>query len=684
MKIILSGNGFIDPVNTFAETSKAKFLKNIMVLSRDRYYIARMDKKISVMDYSGPAPQNGEGLRETEQRMLRRIKAKLADSLKRSGDVLYIASCEPSEAYALPVIQEVCEENDLRFHAFLVAPFLFQGKKPADIMSEMLDSISDSYSSVSLYYADELLRLENQSKREEGSQENFNPYTMQNAFDVLEKAVVDIATDMYRQIPKLDRGMQYTYDFNWEQFSLAVDPLSLLREMWHGLVNDRSLYPKQSEGEKAASAVEGSEDSKAQSADAAPIQSSQTTLASVDSGKLARLVGILDPDNRKKKQTSVYTKVKKNTIPMTVFKEQVGDSKINELVERIRTHVGSNGRYDDPAFRKKAEDRLRREINKFQVRQEAAERKFNGQQPTEFLSEDEALASVYRDDLAASAAASSEGDSSKENYDMRMATPFQRAARNATMYKDKPKSWAEISREKKSGKADGQADSSPISSAGEKKTKAPEKVRTENHETGRAIPASASGETVEKEEKEVLAPSPELWREFASLKKKEKEMGERQENTGRPETASLTGENPPASRPEKKATADTADKEAGSANIDPNTSNGISPSRSGGVMDFTFRPARSDSPVSTPSVYGTTSDKLVESAGIYTERSVSAGDPSQKAYDRSAERARKKAEKQAAKINRRLAKAEEKAALAAAKAAQAKLEVEIIAREKDQ
>ena len=241
MKIVMMGGGFIDPVQVFIESSKPKFLKNLIVLSRDRYYINKLRKKIQVLDYSDENEKLTSQGTGHERMLLMAVKQQLADALKKCGDLLFVATCEPAEMAALPLLQEICQENQLGFHVFLVAPFLFQGKKQAEQMKKMISGIGDNYVSVSLYYADELLKIADEQNHETESP------TMRNAYDALEKSVVDIARTMSRQIPKLDRWARYTYDFSWQQFSMAVDPLKLILDMWYGIVMIPAFSRSQSE-----------------------------------------------------------------------------------------------------------------------------------------------------------------------------------------------------------------------------------------------------------------------------------------------------------------------------------------------------------------------------------------------------------------------------------------------------
>jgi hypothetical protein len=148
--------------------------------------------------------------------------------------------------------------------------------------------------------------------------------------------------------------------------------------------------------------------------------------------RLAKAVGILDPDRDKSETKSAYTDMHKNSIPVSVFKEQIGETKINGFVERIKTYVYTDGIQADPDVKKKAEEKLRREIAKFQVRQEEAQRKYEGYQPTVIVGTQEALTTLYmqEDPLKDSESVhTSPADDFGNN--MSLATPFQRAARAA-------------------------------------------------------------------------------------------------------------------------------------------------------------------------------------------------------------------------------------------------------------
>ncbi|MGN1349871.1 MAG: hypothetical protein ACI4VM_02615 [Anaerovoracaceae bacterium] len=520
MKIVLTGSGFINPVQVIMESWKPKHLKNILVLSRDRHYISKLSGRVRVIDYSAGAAEGSAGQGGgpvSEQQLLQQAAGRIGEELKKAGDVLYIATCEPAELAALPVLQSVCTQQGIRFHILLVAPFLFQGKKQAERMKKMLTSIRDNYTSVSLYYADELLKLEPEGAREQEttdvSRKARNMYTMQKAFDALEHSVADTAAKMYRQIPRLDHAMQYTYDFFWDEFSLAVDPLQLILNMWYSIVSDQELFPVSPEGSAEAGKSASAEDG------AAHGERRRSLLADVDAGKLAQLVGILNPDRDREKRKSAYTEMKKNSIPVNQYREQVGASRLDGVVERIRVMVISENSGQDPEVRRQAEERLRREIRKFQIRQEEAEARYHGEQPTEVISTHEALANVYLDSSGPSSDGTLASQDAAESplREMRMETPYQRAARTAAQHRKKPVSWAAIQAAGASAPQMKRNNQEPPASekteadsaaAPAPEEKLPVSVSAPAEEAQPLQEPEAFGETPEKEHSEASAPEP--------------------------------------------------------------------------------------------------------------------------------------------------------------------------------
>lgn len=429
MKIVISGSGLIDTAHAFMESSQnKKLLKKLVVLSRDKYYIEKIDEKIEVIDYSDISTNVKGTPVDIERDMLRKVRPKLEAALRKSGDVLFVATCEPAEMAALPILQDICRKNSFRFHALFIAPFLFQGKKQAELMKSMLNTMSEDYVSVSLYYADELLKLEENSPNVAAQQ--WDPYTMQNAFDSLEKSMVDIVMTMCAQIPKLAPEMQYTYNFTWQQFSLAVDPLKLLLDMWYSILNDEDLFPEP-----------------ITSADIKNVLDEEAKVGGT--GKLARLIGVLNPDRDKTETKSAYDDMHKNSIPLSVFKEQTGESRINEFVERIKTYVYTDGIPADPDIKKKAEEKLRREIAKFQVRQEKAEKENDGYQQTVILDTEEALSTLYMQEDPLKESEIHHDDDLKN---MGLSTPFQRAARAAAQGREEEERRRLISEARRAGK----------------------------------------------------------------------------------------------------------------------------------------------------------------------------------------------------------------------------------------
>jgi hypothetical protein len=450
MKIVLFQTGFIDPATAFAERAKEKLLKNLVVVTKDAAFIKKYSGRLHTINYQDVKPEPGLSGAIATRSIVEQLIPELEEELKKCGDVLYICGCEPIEMAGLSIVQDICKEKKYGFHGFFVAPFNFQGKKQAERMYSMLNYVQDNYRSVSLYYGDELLDLEKaESERREalGIDESEPPrameeiYSMRNAYDVLERNIVSTVDEMYKQIPKLSKIMQYTFDFRTGQFSLALDPLGLILSMWHGVSANGELFYNHKIGTMvtsgdAAGATDGSES--AEEADGSA--SSAEKLKSLDTSKLQKIVGILNPERKKEKTESAYRTIERNTIPISDYERQMSGSKLDALVGKIKDIIYNDNNDIDPAVREKMQERLQKEINKFQERQEQAIIEHDGNPPTDIRDTAQAVASIYMDNDDAVLLKEQKPVPEKPL----MQTPYQRAAR-AARNMEKAEPWARTS-----------------------------------------------------------------------------------------------------------------------------------------------------------------------------------------------------------------------------------------------
>lgn len=419
MKIILINTGYIDIANQLVKKAKSRFLKKVLLVSRDRYSINKYHGKIPLLDYSRINYNRDQTPLGIETELMETLRDEYRQAVSGSGDIFFVTGCETQEIAALKVIQSVCEETGTRFHVLFIAPFLFEGQKRSQLLKTMLESMSEYYDSISLYYPDELLRIQNNKNKAAGEKER--SFDLHQAYDALEEEAANLLMEISKQIPKLNILMQYTYDFELKEFSLAVDPLGLLLNMWGSVSNDADNFRSPEEAEQKIGVLE--------------------TAAGQIPGEAPKdipQIGIFAPDRDKVKKISAYKSVTRNSIPVGAYRKQVNESSLDRLVEGIKDLLGSEyNRPVDPEKRKKAQERLRREIEKFQIRQAEAEDVYSGEQPTTMRSLDVALMDIYLD----------EGTAAEEgvqgNARVYMETPFQRAAK-AAQNKEKPTSWIQI------------------------------------------------------------------------------------------------------------------------------------------------------------------------------------------------------------------------------------------------
>ncbi len=433
MKIVVFENDFVDFAAVFSESFKSKLIKSLIIVSRTESYIRKFASDIDVIDYSELKTDVRGSVRDVEADYMRQLKPTFASAFENEGDILFVMTCGTTELAAFPVLQQVCNEKRLRSHFLFIAPFLFQGEKQAEDMRTLLKMPDENYSSVSLYYPDELLNLEEFHKEKSGEGAEPLPdeiYSVRNAYDALEHAVCGVAQDMYLQIPWLIRSMQYTYDFRKRQFSLAVDPLHLVLSMWYGVIREEfeEAEPEVNGGDELRSAAEvlrqaiGMHSAKQRKKDVSEEYENK---------------GILDPERKKKK--SAYNNIAANSIPLSAYRAQINERTISSITERIKQMIyGEDER--DPEARKRSQERLIREIRKFQIRQAEAEEKFGGDPPTVVLNNIEALAEVYMND---GSEANKEGNTAMRPYG---STPYQRAAWAASQ-KELSNSWPDIIRQ---------------------------------------------------------------------------------------------------------------------------------------------------------------------------------------------------------------------------------------------
>ena len=673
MKIVLFQTGFIDPATAFAERAKEKLLKNLVVVTKDAAFIKKYSGRLHTINYQDVKPEPGLSGAIATRSIVEQLIPELEEELKKCGDVLYICGCEPIEMAGLSIVQDICKEKKYGFHGFFVAPFNFQGKKQAERMYSMLNYVQDNYRSVSLYYGDELLDLEKaESERREalGIDESEPPrameeiYSMRNAYDVLERNIVSTVDEMYKQIPKLSKIMQYTFDFRTGQFSLALDPLGLILSMWHGVSANGELFYNHKIGTMvtsgdAAGATDGSES--AEEADGSA--SSAEKLKSLDTSKLQKIVGILNPERKKEKTESAYRTIERNTIPISDYERQMSGSKLDALVGKIKDIIYNDNNDIDPAVREKMQERLQKEINKFQERQEQAIIEHDGNPPTDIRDTAQAVASIYMDNDDAVLLKEQKPVPEKPL----MQTPYQRAAR-AARNMEKAEPWARTSggtrRTQTGASAQGEQGEHVIildsRDAGGMAGGAPLGVQDgapEQAPQGQDSEATlhSQGASVEmRSEEEGLAGS----------------FGETRGHAGA--VAYGTDAQETAAR-DDAAEGDAASRRKDMEDIAASMKRmSAEEAKRGGMMDFTYKAGASVPYTDEPQQEQQTQPEERDNA-IYVIKAEN--------IDYKSERAKRKAEKQATRLSKRLAKAEEKAAIAAVKAEHAAKQVEIISRE---
>ena len=417
MKILLINTGHIDIANQLVKKAKSRFLKKVLLVSRDRSTISKYHGKIPLLDYSRINHDRSQNALGIEKELMESLRDEYRKIIIGNGDIFLVTGCETPEIAALNVIQSICEETGTRFHVLFIAPFLFEGQKRSQLLKSMMESMSEYYDSISLYYPDELLRIQNSENKAVGQS-----FDLHKAYDALEEAAADLTIEMSKQIPKLNMMMQYTYDFEIKEFSLAIDRLGLLLNMWGSVSSDEANFRSSEENEEGLGVLEAA-------AGKVPVQTS----------KNIPKVGVFAPNKDKAKAPSAYKSVTRNSIPVGAYRKQINESSLDRLVEGIKELLSNEyNRPTDPEKRKKAQERLRREIEKFQVRQAEAEALHDGEQPTEVRGLDVALMEIYLDE-----GTEVEDEVPVTNDRVYMETPFQRAAK-AAQNKEKPTSWVQI------------------------------------------------------------------------------------------------------------------------------------------------------------------------------------------------------------------------------------------------
>ncbi|MCR4601774.1 MAG: hypothetical protein K5767_08650 [Clostridia bacterium] len=241
MKIFLVSTGYIDIAHVLRLKCKKRLLKRVLLAARDQYTLSKFKNKIPMINYSRISPDPGTSTPlEQERSRMEKLREVFMKNFEGAGDLLMVCGCEAQEAAALPVVQDVCRELGVRFHVLFIAPFLFEGQRRAKALSEMMKSMTADYKSVSLYYPDELLRVIRRKNTDEPESPvlSGSAPSLSEALEALEEEAAILTVELSRQIPKLDRYMQYTYDFKLREFSLAVEPEKLLEKMWRSVADD--------------------------------------------------------------------------------------------------------------------------------------------------------------------------------------------------------------------------------------------------------------------------------------------------------------------------------------------------------------------------------------------------------------------------------------------------------------